>query len=273
MLSLGRVLQRVVRLCCAHAVLTVDRRPLRGARLRLRGVGPRTSAFNLLPHQRYVRSTRVQRHSGRSRTVVVVQADGRHPHGLWRAAWLRRAGGGALAASARVGPPSNRRHPPRRTRTRVNAASRRCTTSPTDRHPRRAARHLRRDPDADRLVDGINQYVGAMLLPSDRGRRRGRGEGGSPRLLRALLGGMSGLTGTLPLAWMTPSRPPAPALANNGYFLTTIASVFRVIDLAECCAPRRGATAVLAIRRAVRSAPGSPVEPASPASPRCSPTR
>ena len=112
-------------------------------------------------------------------------------------------------------------------------------------------------PTLDRLVDGINQYVGAVLLPSVFGAAEVEVNTAPARLLHALLGGMSeGLDGRpYRSPWVTVVAAPVPALANNGYFFSDDNRLlYVVIDLAE--APRTFAAeraAVLDIRRAVTS--------------------
>jgi hopanoid biosynthesis associated RND transporter like protein HpnN len=112
-------------------------------------------------------------------------------------------------------------------------------------------------PTLDRLVGGINQYVGAMFLPAVLG--PGAAEKADPapaRVLHDLLTQMSEQIDGRPYRSPWGSLIAAPALApDGGYFLSHDRRLlYVVIDLAD--APRTFAAehaAVVAIRRAIES--------------------
>jgi len=112
-------------------------------------------------------------------------------------------------------------------------------------------------PTLDRLVHGINQYIGAMFLPAVLG--SGAAEKANPapaRLLRDLLTEMSEQIDGRPHRSPWGSLIAAPALApDGGYFLSHDRRLlYVVIDLAD--APRTFAAehaAVVAIRRTIES--------------------
>jgi hopanoid biosynthesis associated RND transporter like protein HpnN len=264
MLSLtGRVLQSVVRLCCARPGLTV----VTGCIFAVLGFGYaahsltlETSKFNLLPsHQRYV--TLYKEYSedfGQLEDIVVVVQS---PTVTTSTAYAARLAGilrgGALAASARVSYRIDASRLDERGLVYLPLETLRDLLDTAATHEDLLAAFAAR-PTLDRLVDGINQYVGAMLLPSVFGAATEVEVNTAPtRLLRALLGGMSeGLDGApYRSPWVTVVATPAPALASNGYFVSDDNRLlYVVIDLAE--APRTFAgerAAVLAIRRAVTS--------------------
>ena len=262
MLSLtGRVLQSVVRLCCARPVLTV----VTGCLLAVLGFGYaahsltlEASKFNLLPsHQRYV--TLYKEYSedfGQLEDIVVVVQS---PTVATSTAYAARLAGvlrgGALGASARVSYRIDARRLDERGLVYLPLETLRDLLDTAATHEDLLAAFAAR-PTLDRLVDGINQYVGAMLLPSVFGATVEVEVNPAPtRLLRALLGGMSeGLDGApYRSPWVTLVATPVPALANHGYFLSDDHRLlYVVIDLAEV--PRTFAAeraAVLDIRGAV----------------------
>ena len=264
MLSLtGRALQRVVRLCCAHPALTV----VTGCLFAVLGLGYaahsltlETSKFNLLPsHQRYAMLYKEYSEDfGQLEDIVVVVQS---PTVATSTAYAARLAGvlrgGALAATARVSYRIDASRLDERGLVYLPLETLRDLLDSTASQEELLATFAA-TPTLDRLVDGINQYVGAMLLPSVFG-AAAEVEVNTPpaRLLQALLGGMSeGLDGRpYRSPWLTLVATPAPALANNGYFFSDdIRLLYVVIDLAE--APRTFAAeraAVLAIRRAITS--------------------
>ena len=275
MLSLtGRVLQSVVRLCCARPVLTV----VTGGVFAVLGLGYaahsltlETSKFSLLPsHQRYV--TLYKEYSddfGQLEDIVVVVQS---PTVATSTAYAARLAGvlrgGALAASARVSYRIDASRLDERGLVYLPLEALRDLLDSTATHEELLAAFAA-TPTLDRLVDGINQYVGAMLLPSVFGAAVEVEVNLAPtRLLRALLGGMSeGLDGApYRSPWVTLVATPVPALANNGYFFSDDNRLlYVVIDLAE--APRTFAAeraAVLDIRRAVAVCARVPLGPYTP---------
>jgi hopanoid biosynthesis associated RND transporter like protein HpnN len=264
MLSLtGHVLQRVVRLCCDRPLLTI----VTGFVFAALGLGYaahsltlETSKFNLLPsHQRYV--TLYKEYSDDfgqlEDIVVVVQSPTVAASTAYAARLAGVLRGGALAASARVSYRIDASRLDERGLVYLPLEALRDLLDSTAAHEELLAAFAT-TPTLDRLVDGINQYVGAMLLPPVFGAAAPVEVKAAPtRLLRALLGGMSeGLDGApYRSPWMTLVATPAPALANNGYFFSDDNRLlYVVIDLAE--APRTFAAeraAVLAIRGAVTS--------------------
>ncbi|HEY3067595.1 MAG TPA: MMPL family transporter [Methylomirabilota bacterium] len=111
-------------------------------------------------------------------------------------------------------------------------------------------------PTLDRLVGGINEYVGAMFLPSVFGSPAGDDTKTAPtRLIRDLLIGMSEQLDERAYRspWATLVAAQVPALTNDGYFLSDDSRLlYIVIDLAE--APRTFVgerAAVLDVRRAI----------------------
>ena len=251
----------MVRLCCARPVLTV----VTGCLFAVLGFGYaahsltlETSKFNLLPsHQRY--ATLYKEYSedfGQLEDIVVVVQS---PTVATSTAYAARLAGvlrgGALAASARVSYRIDARRLDERGLVYLPLETLRDLLDTAATHEDLLAAFAAR-PTLDRLVDGINQYVGAMLLPSVFGATVEVEVNPAPtRLLRALLGGMSeGLDGApYRSPWVTLVATPVPALANHGYFLSDDHRLlYVVIDLAE--APRTFAAeraAVLDIRRAV----------------------
>jgi uncharacterized protein len=112
-------------------------------------------------------------------------------------------------------------------------------------------------PTLDRLVEGINQWIGATFLPGAFGPGDQEGSGATPlSLLRDLLTQMSDRIDGTPYRspWANLIAAPTPA-PDGGYFLSQDRRLlFLVIDLAQ--APRTFAaehTAILAVRRTIAS--------------------
>ena len=113
-------------------------------------------------------------------------------------------------------------------------------------------------PTLDRLVDGINQYVGATFLPGVFGPGAADETNPAPtRLLRDLLTQMSERIDGRPYRspWASLVRRSRPPPRDGGYFLSHDRRLlYVVIDLAD--APRTFAAehaAILAVRRAIAS--------------------
>jgi predicted RND superfamily exporter protein len=257
----GRLLQRVVRLCCARPALTVSL----GAALAVLGAGYaahsltlETSKFHLLPlHQRYASlyKTHAQDFGQLEDLVVVVQSPAVETSTVYaaRLAGALRDGGLGTARisyridASRLGERVLLYLPLDTLRDMLDTVA--------------GQEDLLADfaatPTLDRLVHGINQYVGAMFLPAVLG--PGAAEKANPapaRLLRDLLTEMSEQIDGRPHRSPWASLIAAPALApDGGYFLSHDRRLlYVVIDLAD--APRTFAAehaAVGAIRSAIES--------------------
>ncbi len=253
----------MVRLCCARPALTV----CLGVALAALGVGYaaqsltlETSKFNLLPpHQRY--ATLYKDYSedfGQLEDiVVVVQSPAVTTSTAYAARLAVALREGDLAATARI----SYRIDPRRLEARgllyLPLATLRDMLHTAASHEDLLA-DFAATPTLDRLVGGINQYVGATFLPGAFG--PGAEEEAPPaptRLLRDLLTQMSVRLdgGTYGSPWTTLVAMPALASTTGGYFFSDDGRLlYVVIDLAD--APRTAAAeraAVVAIRRAVAS--------------------
>jgi len=257
----GRLLQRVVRVCCARPALTVSL----GVVLAALGVGYaahsltlETSKFHLLPlHQRYAAlyKTHAEDFAQLEDIVVAVQSPAVETSTAYagRLASLLRDGG---LGTARISYRIDASHLEERALLYLPLDTLRDMLDTVASREDLLA-DFAATPTLDRLVGGINQYVGAMFLPA--ALDPGSQEEANPapvRLLRDLLTQMSEqLDGR---AYQSPwgSFIAAPALApDGGYFLSHDRRLlYVVIDLAD--APRTFAAehaAVLAIRRAVES--------------------
>ena len=193
----GRLLQRVVRLCCARPALTVVVAVgLRRARRRLRGAFPDARHVQVPPApappavrhalQGLRRGLRPARGHRRGR----AEPGRRDLHGLrgppGQRPTRRRPRDGAHQLS-------DRRQPPRSARAAVPAARHAARHSSTRSPARRTCSpYFAATPTLDRLVDGINQYVGATFLPGVFGPGTEEKANTAPtRLLRDLLTQMS----------------------------------------------------------------------------------
>ena len=257
----GRLLQRVVRLCCARPALTVSV----GVALAVLGIGYaahsltlETSKFHLLPlHQRYASlyKTHAEDFAQLEDIVVVVQSP---------AVEISTAYAARLAAALRDGGLGTARISYRIDASRLEERALLYLPLDTLRDmldtvagQEDLLADFAATPTLDRLVQGINQYVGAMFLPAVLG--PGAAEKANPapaRLLRDLLTQMSEQVDGQPYRSPWGSLIAAPALApDGGYFLSHDRRLlYVVIDLAD--APRTFAAehaAVVAIRRAIES--------------------
>jgi len=256
----GRILQTVVRLCCARPALTVFLGfafAALGAGYAAHSLTLETSKFHLLPpNQRY--ATLYKHYSedfGQLEDIVVVVQS---PAAGTSTAYAARLAGvlrdGALA-TARV---SYRIDPSR-------LEARALLYLPLDRlqdtlNTVASQEDLLRDfaatPTLDRLVDGINQYIGANFLPGVFGPGAEEEANTAPtRLLRDLLTQMSERLDGRPYRspWGSLFAAPARALADDGYFFSHDRRLlYIVIDLADV--PRTAAVeraAIIAIRGAI----------------------
>ena len=165
----GRLLQRVVRLCCARPALTVFVAfafAALGVGYAAHSLTLETSKFHLLPlHQRYATLYKdyAEDFGQLEDIVVVVQSPASRPPRPTRPAWpsvLRDGALGTARISYRIDA-----QPPRSAGPAVPAARHAA------RHPRHVASQedLLADfaaaPTLDRLVEGINQSIGATFLP------------------------------------------------------------------------------------------------------------
>ena len=259
----GRLLQRVVRLCCARPALTV----CLGVAVAALGVGYaahsltlETSKFSLLPsHQRYATLYKAysEDFGQLEDIVVVVQSPAVTTSTAYAARLAAALRDGALAATARI----SYRIDPRRLEARgllyLPLDTLRDMLDTTASHEELLA-DFAATPTLDRLVGGINQYVGATFLPGVFG--PGAEEEATPaptRLLRDLLTQMSERLdgGTYRSPWTTLVAVPALAPTTDGYFFSDDGRLlYVVIDLAD--APRTfnaERAAIVAIRRAIAS--------------------
>ena len=257
----GRLLQRVVRLCCARPALTVSV----GVALAVLGIGYaahsltlETSKFHLLPlHQRYASlyKTHAEDFAQLEDIVVVVQSP---------AVEISTAYAARLATALRDGGLGTARISYRIDASRLEERALLYLPLDTLRDmldtvagQEDLLADFAATPTLDRLVQGINQYVGAMFLPAVLG--PGAAEKANPapaRLLRDLLTQMSEQVDGQPYRSPWGSLIAAPALApDGGYFMSHDRRLlYVVIDLAD--APRTFAAehaAVVAIRRAIES--------------------
>jgi uncharacterized protein len=253
----------VVRLCCSRPGLTVVTGgifALLGLAYAAHSLTLETSKFGLLPsHQRYAELYKeYSADFGQLEDIVVVVQS---PTVATSTAYAARLAGvlrgGALAASARVSYRIDASRLDERGLVYLPLEGLRGLLDSAATHEELLATFAA-TPTLDRLVDGINQYVGAMLLPSVFGATAEVEVNTAPtRLIRALLAGMVEGLDQAPYRspWVTLVATSAPALANNGYFFSDDNRLlYVVIDLAE--APRTFAAeraAVLAIRRTVTS--------------------
>jgi hypothetical protein len=254
----GRLLQRVVRLCCARPALTVVVAVALGAL----GAGYaaysltlETSKFHLLPlHQRY--ATLYRDHAedfGQLEDIVVVVQS---PAVETSAAYAAR-----LGAALRDGGLGRARISHRIDASRLEASALLYLPLDTLRGMLQTLASqedllssFAPTPTLDRLVDGVNQYVGAAFLPGVFGPGTEEKANTAPtHLLRDLLTHMSERIDGRPRSpWG--SLFPTPGLApDGGYFLSHDRRLlYIVIDLADT--PRtfdaEHAT-ILAVRRAI----------------------
>jgi|KBSSwiStaDraftv2_1062776.scaffolds.fasta_scaffold14913_6 hopanoid biosynthesis associated RND transporter like protein HpnN len=257
----GRLLQRVVRLCCARPVLTVSV----GVALAVLGIGYaahsltlETSKFHLLPlHQRYASlyKTHAEDFAQLEDIVVVVQSPAVEistAYAARLATALRDGGLGTARISYRI----DASHLEERALLYLPLDTLRDMLDTVAGQEDLLA-NFAATPTLDRLVQGINQYVGAMFLPAVLGPGAAEKTNPAPaRLLRDLLTQMSEQGDGQPYRSPWGNLIAAPALApDGGYFLSHDRRLlYVVIDLAD--APRTFAAehaAVVAIRRAIES--------------------
>ncbi len=257
----GRFLQRVVRVCCSRPALTVSL----GVVLAALGVGYaahaltlETSKFHLLPlHQRYAALYKAyaEDFAQLEDIVVVVQSPAVETSTAYAARLagaLRDGGLGTARISYRI----DASHLEERALLYLPLDTLRDMLDTVAGHEDLLA-DFAATPTLARLVQGVNQEIGAIFLPAVLG--PGAAEKANPapaRLLRDLLIEMSDRVDGRPYRSPWGSLIAAPALApDGGYFLSHDRRLlYVVIDLAD--APRTFAAehaAVVAIRRAIES--------------------
>jgi uncharacterized protein len=257
----GRILQTVVRLCCARPVLTVCVAvafAALGAGYAAHSLTLETSKFHLLPfHQRYATLYKEYAEDfGQLEDIVVVVES---PEVETSTAYAAR-----LAGVLRAGALGTARISYRVDASRIEAHALLYLPLDTLRDAlRTVASHeelladFAATPTLARLVDGINQSLGATFLPGAFGPGAEEEPNTAPtRLLRDLLTQMSeridGQPYRSPWAKLLAAGIPAP---DGGYFLSHDRRLlFVVIDLAD--APRTFAAehaAIAAIRGAIAS--------------------
>ena len=256
-------MQTVVRLCCARPVLTV----LAGLAFAAFGVGYaahsltlETSKFNLLPsHQRYASLYKEysEDFGQLEDIVVVVQSPAIATSTIYAARLAGALRDGALAATARVSYRIDASRLEERGLVYLPLETLRSLLD-TAASQEELIAAFAATPTLDRLVDGINKYVGGLLLPSVFGASAADDTKTAPtRLLSDLLNGMSAQLeeGAYRSPWATVVAAQVPALTNDGYFLSDDSRLlYIVIDLAE--APRTFAgerAAILDVRRAIKN--------------------
>ena len=257
----GRLLHRVVRLCCARPALTVFvglALAALGSAYAARSLTLETSKFDLLPVQhRYATLYKnYSRDFGQLEDIVVVVQS---PRATTSMAYAARLAGvlreDALGATARISYRLDASRlegrallylPLEKLRDILDTAA-----SQEDLLVDFAA-----TPTLDRLVDGINQYIGGAMLPAVFDRDTADAPNAAPlHLLHNLLVQMSAQLdgGTYRSSWTTPVSHPALVPAHEGYFFSDDGRLlYVVIDLAD--APRTFTAeraAIVAIRRAI----------------------
>jgi hopanoid biosynthesis associated RND transporter like protein HpnN len=255
----GRILRTVVRLCCAHPTLTVSVAVILaalGTGYAAHSLTLETSKFHLLPfHQRYATLYKDYAEDfGQLEDIVVVVES---PAVETSTAYAAR-----LAGILRAGALGTARISYRIDASRLEAQALlylpldtlRATLDTVASHEELLA-DFAATPTLDRLLDGINQRVGATFLPGVFG-PGGEDEASTAptRLLRDLLTQMSERIDGGPYRSPWGSLIAAPILApDGGYFLSHDRRLlFVVIDLAS--APRTFAAehaAILAVRSAI----------------------
>src|SRR6185369_6506392 len=257
----GRLLQRVVQVCCARPALTV----LVAFALAALGVGYaahsltiETSKFHLLPlHQRYATLYKdyAEDFGQLEDIVVVVQSPAVETSTMYAARLAEVLRAGALG-SARISYRIDATRLEAQALLYLPLDTLRDTLDTVAGYEDLLADFAAR-PTLDQLVEGINQYVGATFLPGalDPGAEE-KVSAASARLLRDFLTQMSEAIDGQPYRSPWESLVAAPTIApDGGYFLSHDRRLlYVVIDLVEV--PRTFATehaAVLAIRAAIAS--------------------
>ena len=257
----GRVLQTLVRLCCARPLLTIALAVAAaaiGAGYAAHSLTLETSKFHLLPrHQPYATLYKSYAEDfGQLEDIVVVvqspEVDTSTAYAVRLAAALRHRMPGTARISYRIDAARYEAHAllylPLGTLERTLDA----VASQEDLLAGFAA-----TPTLDRLIDGINEHVGAKSLPGAFGAGGEDEAGAAPtRLLRDLLTRMSERIDGAPYRSPWAELIAAPTVApDGGYFLSHDRRLlFVVIDLAD--APRTFAAeraAIVAVRGAIAS--------------------
>ena len=255
----ARILQGVVRICCTRPLLTV----IVGVALAALGTGYsarfltfETSKFHLLPlHQRYAELYKAHAEDfGQLEDIVVVIES---PTVAMSAAYATRLArilrDGALG-TARISHRIEASRLDRHALLYLPLGTLKDTLDTVATHENLLA-DFAATPTLDRLVNGINQHMGATLLPGAFGSGAEKQRGPAPTtLLRDLLAQMSAHIDGAPYRSPWANVFVAPILApDGGFFLSHDRKLlFVVIDLAA--APRTFAAehgAILAIRRAI----------------------
>jgi uncharacterized protein len=257
----GRILQTLVRLCCAHPALTVSMAfafAALGAGYAAHSLTLETSKFHLLPlRQRYATLYKDYAEDfGQLEDIVVVvegsQIETSTAYAARLAAVLRQGALGTARISYRIDASRLEAHgllylPLDTLRNTLDTLA----------GQEELLADFAATPTLDRLVAGINQSIGGTFLPGVFGPRDGDEPNTAPaRLLRDLLTQMSERIDGGPNRSPWVNMIAAPTLApDGGYFLSHDRRlVYVVIDLVEV--PRTFATehaAIVAIRAAIAS--------------------
>lgn len=257
----ARILQAVVRLSCARPVLTVSV----ACALAALGIGYaahsltlETSKFHLLPlHHRYAALYKDYAEDfGQLEDIVVVvespAVETSTAYAARLATALRDGGLGTARISYRIDASRLEAH----ALLYLPLETLRDTLDTVASHEELLA-HFAAAPTLDRLIEGINQSIGATFLPGVFGPgAEGRANAAPTRLLRDVLTQMSERIDGRPYRSPWENLFGAPTVApDGGYFLSHDRRLlFVVIDLVE--APRTFAAeraAVVAVRRAIAS--------------------
>lgn len=255
----GRILQAVVRLCCARPFLTVGV-ALALAALGLgyssRSLGLETSKFHLLPlHQRYAElyKTHAEDFGQLEDIVVVVESPAVATSADYAARLARVLHDGALG-TARISHRIEAARLERHALLYLPLGTLRETLDTVASHEGLLT-DFAATPTLDRLVDGINQSIGATLLPGafESGPRKPP-DATPTTLLRDLLAQMTAYIDGAPYRSPWANVFVAPIVApDGGYFLSHDRRLlFVVIDLVTT--PRTYAAehaAIVAIRHAI----------------------
>src|SRR3989442_5361440 len=255
----GRILQTLVRLCCAHPALTVSMAfafAALGAGYAAHSLTLETSKFHLLPlHQRYATLYKDYAEDfGQLEDIVVVvegpKIETSTAYAARLAGVLRQGARGTARISYRID--ASRLEPHGLLHLPLDPLRKTLDTVATQEE---LLGDFAATPTLDRLVAGINQSIGGTFLPGVFGPGDRDDPNTAPaRLLRDLLTQMSERIDGGPYRSPWANLIAAPTLApDGGYFLSHDRRLlYVVIDLVEV--PRTFATehaAILAIRAAI----------------------
>jgi hopanoid biosynthesis associated RND transporter like protein HpnN len=259
----GRILQAVVRLCCARPLLTVAV-GIAAAAVSMgyaaHSLTLETSKFHLLPlHQRYATLYKdyAEDFGQLEDIVVVVESSTIETSTAYaaRLAGILRAGElGTSRVSYRID--ANRLEAHALLYLPVDTLRATLETVASQEH---LLADFAATPTLDRLVDGINQHIGATFLPDALPGAESPTSAAPTRLLRDVLTHMSDRIDGAPYRSPWANLITAPVLApDGGHFLSHDRKLlFVVVDLAD--APRTFAAeraAIVAVRAAIASLRG-----------------